>query len=382
MFCGGEFERGKMSMAYFSNRILLTCIYIGAFTLLAACSQAVTQKPMQQEQPNTIEQQNQSEEETVSLLPSLSISKLSFISQNGIEIEVDPFVFEESWEKVFPKLTEEPLPAGMPLYTAIGWDKQSQPVVFQLYASGLKMGSKFYSGDAYESFAQWVKEYMGMHYFDALTMERMTLQALDIGMLAQISEEKATTLFEYLEEAVLQKGEARITSPLYPYYQLDIEYGGKNYVSVDIITPTLVSVQDGENRWYYQLSQSLLSELAQVIPLQDYSIQHIKHLFQAEGLVIEQESQIVEFNQAAEDPLKTKAFIHGIARALAYSKPQGLAEITEDQEKIMSLTFSFTNQEKQSVELYDDFFIFNNRVYDLAQAEQKIEEFVSALKEK
>lgn len=376
----GEFERGKISVIHSSNRILLTCMYIGVFTLLVACSPTTIQKQFQKDAQDTLNYQNELVEEAALPSSSLAISKLSLISEKGVEIEFDPQLFEEKWELIYPKLQEDQLESGGKLlYTAIGWNKESQPVVFQMYSSGLKIGSNFFSGEAYQSFVQWVSEYIGLHYFEALTMERMTLQALDIGMKAQISDEKAAFLYEHITDAVLQKGEVRITSPLYPYYQLDVEYGGKDYVSIDLISPTLIALEDGHDRWYFQLSQSLFAELTEVIPLQDYSIQHIKHLYQAEGLVLEYEGRKVDLQQAVDDQLKIKAYIHDIARTLARSQSRGMEELVEPQEKHAVLTFIFANQETQTVQLYEDYFIYHHRLYDLAKVDEKIAEVVSVL---
>ncbi|GAA0364941.1 hypothetical protein [Bacillus horti] len=361
-----------------SNRILLTCLYIGALSLLSACSQVAYEPkdpalPIDQPISTTEEQSDEA-----GALSSLSISKVSIISQDGVEVPLDSTEFEAKWESVYSSFVPSEQVAQRMHYTVISWNDEGQPAVMQLYPDSLKVGQDFFSGQGYESFLQWVRESLGSHYFGELDLERMTLQALDIGMKAQVPEAKADSLFSLLQQAVLQKGDIRIKSPLYPYYKVDVEYGGKKYLSFDIITPTLISLQDGQDRWYYQLNQSLLSELAEVIPLQDYSVYHVKHLFQASGLEVDDGEAKILLDEVTDDQLRIRSHIHEITRYLATAQPVDLLEHWGSNDQQLLATFTYPNEQNQQVYIYDHYFIYEDQFYDLMNVQERFKELVAS----
>lgn len=301
---------------------------------------------------------------------SIQFSKASLISQEGMEVEVDPSLFQEKWD-LFTDFADDSKPSSFEnMYTVVAWDKLNQPYVIQVSKKELKVGHYYYSGERISQFIVWMKQYIGEQYLNSLTMDRMTLQANDIGIKSQIPDEKSQEIYQLIKTASLVKGEPRIMTPLFPYYQLIVEYSGKDFLNVYALSPTLISLDDGTDRWYFQLNSSIFSFITPVIPVTEYSKRHIKHLFNAEELNINEPELSINLSAHFNDTLKEKAAIQQISRILTTGKKVTEEDVGEVKQR---LQFTFSDASFTQINVYEDHFQFNNELHFLKGVTDKID---------
>lgn len=221
-------------------------------------------------------------------------------------------------------------------------------------------------------------------------MEHMSLQAIDIGMKKQIPDEHASEIYELIQTSTLVKGKARIDSPLYPYYQIDVEFSGKDFLQLDVLSPTLLSFEDGSDRWYYQLNDSIFSHLTDVISITDFSKQHVKHLFEADEMIAREKDTIVKVSEQFDDSLKAESVIHKTTRVLSNGEllsdsqeirkgenvDQGKAEASEEGAHPLVLQFYFPDKSTDQIVVFDHYFWFNEQAFGLKDAKKIIKAYI------
>lgn len=304
----------------------------------------------------------------------IHFSKASLISQEGREVEVDPVLFQEKWDFFTDSVDKAVASSSFEhMYTVVAWDILNQPYVIQVSKNELKVGHNYFTGEGITQFILWMKQHIGKQYLSSLSMDRMTLQANDTGVKSQIPDEKAVEIYQLIQTAALVKGNARINTPLYPYYQLVVEYSGKEFLNIDVLSPTLISLNDGIDRWYFQLSNSIFSSITTIIPITEFSKNNIGHLFNAEDVNIQHPDHSLNLSEHYNDALKEKAAIHYISRILTDGKKSTSDEVGEVQQ---TMEFIFPDNTFTQLILYGDYFIFNNDLYMLKGVSDKINSFL------
>lgn len=355
------------------NRVFISYLCVGLLSLLGSCdgNNDLDENLVIASTPTFSSTNGESSSDDDSLL--IHFSKVSLISQEGKEVEVDPNLFQEKWD-LFTLSVDEAAPSSFDhMYTVVAWDIHNQPYVIQVSKNELKVGHYYFTGERISQFILWMKQRIGGQYLSTLSMDRMTLQANDIGVKSQIPDEKAVEIYEQIQTATLIKGNAPIDTPLYPYYQLVVEYSGKDFLNIDVLSPTLISLHDGLDRWYFELNSSIFSSITSVIPVTDYSKNHIKHLFNAEDLNIQDFDHILNLSKHYDDALKEKAAIHHITRILSDGKPSANEEVGE---VLQTMEFIFSDNTTTQLIVYDDYFMFNNELHILKGVREKIKSFL------
>jgi hypothetical protein len=374
-----------------SNRFFISCLCLSLLSSLLGCNDKVGEEeatPVKGEYSMVL-QETESSNSALDLL-TIQFSKVSLISQEGMEVVLDPSLFQRQWDDYTESVSDTSTAPYDYIYTIVAWDKRNQPYVIQVSERGVKVGKNHYEGEKISHFVQWMKRYIGLEYLKSISMERMTLQANDIGMKKQIPEEHAAEIYELIQTSTLVKGKARIDSPLYPYYQIDVEYSGKDFLQLDVLSPTLLSFQDGSDRWYYQLNDSVFSYLTEVIFITDFSNHHIKHLFEADEMIARENNSIVKVSEQFGDTLMAESTIHKTTRLLSQALlsenkevmkgeegngNDGKAERQEQADELV-LQFYFSDKSIVKIVVYDDYFLFNEEAFKLMDAKNTIKTYI------
>jgi hypothetical protein len=388
MFSFGGNSEEEFSVEMSSNRVFISCLCLGLLSSLLGCNDnvGIKERPVSRGEYSMVEE---TESNTTAFdLLTIQFSKVSLISQEGMEVVLDPSLFQKQWDDYTETVKEESTVHYDHIYTVVAWDKESQPYVIQVSERGIKVGQNYYIGENMDHFVQWMKRYIGLEYLKSLSMERMTLQANDIGMKKQIPAEHAFEIYELIQTSTLVKGKARIDSPLYPYYQIDVEYSGKDFLQLDVLSPTLLSFRDGSDRWYYQLSDSIFSHLTDVISITDFSKKHLKHLFEADEMIARERDKIVKVGKQFNDSLKAESVIHKTTRFLSAGEVlsrsekvdqqgnEGKVEASEEQVDPLVLQFYFADKSTTQIFVYDDYFWFNEQAFRLRDSKKTIKAYI------
>jgi hypothetical protein len=360
-----------------SNRLFISFLCLGLLSSLLGCNDKVDleEETAGKGAYSTVVQETDGSTTAFDLL-TIQFSKVSLISQEGMEVILDPKLFQRQWDDYTESVRDTSTVPYDHIYTVVAWDKQNQPYVIQVSERGIKVGKNHYEGEKISRFVQWMKRYIGLEYLKSISMERMTLEANDIGMKKQIPDEHASEIYELIQTSTLVKGKARIESPLYPYYQIDVEYSGKDFLQLDVLSPTLLSFQDGSDRWYYQLNDSVFSYLTDVISITDFSKQHLKHLFEAEEMIAREKDSIVKVSEQFDDELKAESTIHQITRLLSYGVLSQKKEVMKNEQAELVLQFYFSDKSTVKILVYDDYFLFNEQAFKLMDAKKTIKTYI------
>jgi hypothetical protein len=375
-----------------TNRFFISCLCLSLLSSLLGCNDKVGEEeatPVEGEYSIMLQEKDSST--SVFDVLTIQFSKVSLISQEGMEVILDPALFQKEWDDYTESVNDTSTTPYDYIYTVVAWDKRNQPYVIQVSESGIKVGKNYFVGDNISHFVQWMKRSIGQEYLKSISMERMTLQANDIGMKKQIPEEHATEIYELIQTATLVKGKARIDSPLYPYYQIDVEFSGKDFLQLDVLSPSLLSFQDGSDRWYYQLNDSVFSYLTKVIPITDFTSQHLKHLYEADEMIARQNNSIVKISEQFDDALMAESTIHKTSRLLSQAVTlenregmendkgndnDGKAENPEEKVDELLLQFYFSDKSTVKIVVYDDYFLFNEKSFKLMDAKNTIKTYI------
>jgi hypothetical protein len=309
-------------------------------------------------------------DDTFEDLYKIKSTKVSFFSKNNIEVIVAPEPFQEKWVEYVSTLKETDPYHFELVYTIIIWDRDMHPYVIQLARDGMKIGQRYYLATENQLFIQWVKNYIGEKYINSFLVEGLYLEALDLKLKRQVSDQLMKEVLEVLQQSTLVKGEKRADTPLFPYYRLILAQKEKENIEMDIITPTLVRVNDGNDRWYYQLNDSLYTYLKSVIPVKNFPPSNIRSLFTAEEVGDEAER---ESPASGTQPLEDESKVHDIARLLIKGifvgeenkMGESVLNSKKDKEDGYAIHFFYLDGSIVKVKILDNHFVFDNSLYQL-----------------
>ncbi|MBO8171033.1 MAG: hypothetical protein H0Z33_03970 [Bacillaceae bacterium] len=320
----------------------------------------------------TVTESSSSSGDMASLLQD--VKKITIISMDGSEInvELDPFITDI--QDLLPTLQKSDKTLSTFDYTVVFWNQQDDPVVMQVGENGVKLGDTYYTGSTVTLLMDLVENYAGNHFFDNLQIDRIMISARDLGQTKQFSGEDVRVITQSLQNARFIQEPPRIQDPLYPYYVLELDVGGKQIIEVELISPTLLSVDLGEKRSYYQLKESLYGPLKKQIPLMDYSPGHIKYLFKSSEIKLIDMAEMLpkaEILVGGEgtDPLEVRSITHFFVRLLSTGEPADI-NLNKNSPSMM-LQFKI-NDTIIPVAVYPDGFIYKNQAYEREGIQQAI----------
>lgn len=368
-------------MLFKTRRFLSLTLCMGTLSLLfVGCSEKVS-----------VETETKSLEKEVTSLETvptrenleleIKFNHLSFISHEGMEIGLDAALFQEKWVELTEYLQLSSNIALQDPFTLVAWDKENQPYVIQIAPAGIKIGQDFYRSEKkLEPLIDWIREHIGDEYLNNLSMERIIIEARDLDIKKELSSQMAEDVYQLLKSSVLVKGEPRILTPLYPHYLLDVEYKKDQFLQFVVLSPTLLAINDGQNKWFYQLNNSMFSLLKEIIPITHFSEHHIKFLFQAEEIIIEDGEHTYVINKDQTEGLVLETLVHQYARMFAQGRKTTKTNlpIEEDAEIHFRVQFNFVNSLPKHITVYDDFFYFDEERYELANISNKIWDMIDS----
>jgi hypothetical protein len=294
----------------------------------------------------------------------LTYDDVTVISGSGMEVKLDVASFKAEWENKLGEVEEVQIDSTVPHYTLVLWDRQNNhPSVVQLCAEGIKVDSRMFTSESYPDFLLWTSNQIGRQYFSAFVMERISLSALDLGIKTQVPEEVAEEIILLIQSSSLLSNDSRVFAPLFPYYQLEIEYSGKEFLRLDVLSPTLIQLQDGKDSWQYQLNHSVFTYLKDIIPLTVFSAGHVKSLFQAENVIFKNPETEINVYEHFDDPLQTQSWIHAVTRVLAEGSSTHLEMESHTEQTPLLLEFELTGNQYTRVLVYDHMFVHNQVYY-------------------
>lgn len=296
------------------------------------------------------------------------VNKVSVITQDGSEVSIDTESFVAEVQELFAALTQSDQSVSNFDYTVVLWTKQDQPLVMQVGENGVKLGDTYYRGKTIPLLNHIIKNFVGNNYFRDLQVDRIMISARDLGQTKQLNGEQVEYITNTLQKAQYIQDQPRLKDPLFPYYVLELDIGGKQIVEVDVISPTLMSVKLGKEGSYYQLQDSIFGPLKEEIPLIDFSQRNIKYLFKASQMKItDQSNQLPKsemiIGENGTDPLEVKSITHYFARLLS----SGSLEDMDFSGQSPSIVLQFmTDGRNVPVEVFADGFIFMENTYSRA----------------
>lgn len=303
----------------------------------------------------------------------LEYDDVTVVSSGGMEVGLEVVGFQTAWDRTMSHAVETQINSTVPTYTLVLWDRQNHhPSVVQLYAEGMKMDSHMITSKNYDEFLEWIGEQIGREFFSSIEMERMSLSALDLGIRTQIPDTLAEEIFTLIRSSNVITNDNHVFAPLFPYYQLEIEYSGKEFLRLDIMSPTVLQLQDGNDTWHYELDDFVFKNLKEIIPTRVYTQGHIKSLFQAENVVIHDPEKIRDVHEHFEDTLQAQSWIHALIRILAEGTRTDAEHGAPNEQPPLILEFELTGNQHSRVLVYDHLFIHNQTRYQRSGIREEI----------
>ena len=124
----------------------------------------------------------------------------------------------------------------------------------------------------------------------------------------------------------------------------------------------------------------MFSLLKEIIPITHFSEHHIKFLFQAEEIIIEDGEHTYVINKDQTEGLVLETLVHQYARMFAQGRKTTKTNlpIEEDAEIHFRVQFNFVNSLPKHITVYDDFFYFDEERYELANISNKIWDMIDS----
>lgn len=312
-----------------------------------------------------LERTTQSSSEISALLKD--VLRVSIITPDGTEIHIANAPFLDELNREFAGMIRSEQAISNFAYTVVLYTKSDEPVVMQVGEEGVRVRETFYQGEAVPAVVDLVKNAVGSYYFANMQIDRIMISAQDLDRSTQLEGKLVNKFSDTLKTAQYIKEKPRLKDPLFPFYIMEMDIGGKQIVEARILSPTLLSVDSGGVDLFFQLKDSIFGLLKQEIPLIDYSDWHIKSLFNAnqvslvdhDGILPQQKTDLVN---AASDPLETKGITHFFARLLSQGEPDNTGLDFSQKSPSLELQF-FVDHKKVGVEVYSDGFIYRNVPY-------------------
>ncbi len=300
------------------------------------------------------------------LFDANEVDRLTIITEDGSEINLEKEPLLTEMLGIMDTLTTSATPSTSFDYTIVLWTVHDEPVVMQIGKDVLKVGDTYYEGNTMVLLNDLVKKYAGNLYLKELNIDRVMISARDLGKTKQLSGESFLNMIEILRNAQYLEKPPRLRDPLFPYYVLELDIGGKQIVEVDVLSPTLLSVAYGEEHSYYQLNDSIFGSLKEQISLIDYTPHHVKYLFKTNELRIVDLGDslpVGEIVLAGEDtdPLEMKALTHSFVRMLSEGKRN--SGVSLEEKPSLMLLFQ-VNDEKLQVPVFRNGFIYRQQLYE------------------
>ncbi|MCF6093853.1 hypothetical protein L1765_07640 [Microaerobacter geothermalis] len=306
-----------------------------------------------------------------------NIDRVSVITKDGTEVPIEDQGFIKELSFSLKDLTPSSIEPTSFIYTVILWLSSDEPVVLQIGENGILMGEQFYQGKSVIYLQDYIHKWVGLNLVKSLPLDQMFLYSRDMNLSAPLVKSDMERIREVIQDAQYLEEKPAVKNPLYPYYVLELDIGGKEIIEVEVLNETLISVPTSNGYYYYQLTESISPVLKKALPSTEYQSDHIKSLFLSKGVRIKNLSgktngAAVELSSETMDPVYAQSIAHSLVRLLEQGTP---AKLTENNKKAL-ITFLLEDREV-SVAIYDNFFIFNNQVFGTANIFEKIVKVVS-----
>jgi hypothetical protein len=281
-----------------------------------------------------------------------------------MEIALDVTKFKSDLAEVVGKLEQADPPSEQVYpFTVVVWKKSGEPIVIQVSTKGLKIGDQYLAGNDAAGFQNSIKKLVGEQLFANLWVDRITFEALDLNRSVTLSDNEKASLLQLLKKTIYNPEPSRTVFPLFPYYQLQLDTGGKSITTVDVLTPTQLRVNVGDMPFYYTLpDNTLFGQLKQAFSNVAPS-GPVAHLFNADRLSIhsanQKDGQETIIDGEHMDQVLAKSMVHEVVRMLNDAQASN-AQVKESPELILGFSL---NGKSVEVSVTKNSFIMNGKVY-------------------
>ncbi|MBP1930774.1 hypothetical protein [Ammoniphilus resinae] len=290
------------------------------------------------------------------------LKNISVITKEGTEINLDKQEFLEKFHQL-PFVEEAKEDQYAYDYMVLFWSQTDEPAVVSLTKQGVKWENIFYRGDGATKFSDYIEVNVAKEFFKQVNANRITVISKDLDQTKQFSDQGIEELFSMLQQAQYLKGGPRIPYPLFPYYVLEMDMAGKDIIQVEVLSPTLISVGQGNEKMYYQTVDSLYTPLMTEMPITNYSEHSFNHLFKATALQVHdytrEIAQVYDLKLEEMTELEVQSTIHQVVRTL---KGGERAVSSKPNSPVYKLVFA-VEKEKILIDVYEDGFIYQGQFY-------------------
>jgi hypothetical protein len=309
-----------------------------------------------------------------------TVEKASVLSADGQEIPIDLASFTQGLAEQGKdlQLSSDPIRREDVRYTLILYRKVEAPLVIEVGAQASQFANKTYRGSGAEKFYRWIREITGKSLFQA-DIRAVEAAAVDLARSVSLSQEDTAFVWQSLRAAEYVEAAESKQYPLYPHYRLKLDTG-ENVLAATVLTPTLLSVEVGEEKHYYRTDSSLFSRLTEWLPLQEASADSIDSLFKATEIRIvpgsDKNVRALERKIAASTV--EQALSHEVIRQLKRAVPSPRDVKLPKQEKY-SLVFTVNGTHK-TIRIFERYFVMNGQPFSHQMLDQKILTMLYSLK--
>lgn len=217
-------------------------LFIGCL-LLTSCSQVVSKNQMDVELE--------------------AVEQVSVLSADGQEIQLPLPLFLGEIEKQGKQLrpTDKKLMQSDLRYTLLVRRRSESPLVVQIGRNMSQLGTVTYEGTGAGHFYHWIRELTAGSIFTP-KLRNGEIRANGLNRQMVLEEKQREELASLLQRAVYKPVEEISVPPLFPDYQLKLDYGQRT-TEVSMLTPTVAAVRFGNDTLYYDIPEQLYARLSE-----------------------------------------------------------------------------------------------------------------------
>jgi len=301
-----------------------------------------------------------------------TIDKVSVITPEGKEIELDQTLIVDELISKLSRLQPSDYPISSNIYTLVLRQQNNTPLVIQIADDGVKISGISYTGEEIPNIIDDVGDAIAKQILSGMVIDQLSLISIDSpNRPVDFNEAEREELSAILEKAVFLPKAPDIIYPLFPHYVVQIMGEDKSVINVDIIAKNIIAIPYGkELALYYKVEENLYDRFYSLLPPFDFSEDNPKSLFLSNGMEISQGNGIpIQFGGIGMESPQIDSITDSFVRILSEGKRSEREHAGE-----IKMTFLFYQKDKEKkVEIYENGYRYGNDFYELPNLVEKIE---------
>lgn len=306
-----------------------------------------------------------------------SVKQVSVITTDGQEIVLESAKVKQALPQTTKEIyrSTDRLRESDVRYTLLAYRENQAPLVIEVGEWACQFEDTTYRGLDTQSFYQSIAELTGQALFTGTNLQSIQLSALDKEDKVNLTQEQTQQLWQIIKQAKYQVKPEMIPYPLFPHYQLQLDFGDR-IREMSLLTPSLVTIQVGEDVLYYRVSSSLFSLLTNYITPQPDEQNPIDPLFKASGIFLSTPDQQDQMkNPTLKDPILWESLAHQFVRILKQGVPAKQAIPTEEKAKFkVTLLIGETRKE---IDVFSNHFRMDGKMFEQPGIVSKLGELMT-----